>query len=77
MSRAQIAVTMQALGNVAAPEHCEWCERAFERGETMIALEDPDTKEPLGWWCRGCIDRLKKQDRSVEQGAHRIEVERS
>lgn len=75
MSRAQIAVTIQAFGNVMAPECCEWCERTFERGETMIALEDADTKEPLGWWCRQCIDRLKKQDRSVEQGAYRTQVE--
>lgn len=51
---ASVKLTMQAMGGVVADERCTGCERRFNRGETMSAVEYNDG-EPAGWFCQHCI----------------------
>ena len=50
---AQIKCRMTSVGVVG--EFCKGCQRAFNRGETMTAVEYDDG-DPAGWFCQKCID---------------------
>lgn len=41
-------------------EFCGWCERKFERGESMTAIVYNDG-ESAGWWCDMCVEEAKKE----------------
>lgn len=51
---ARIALYMNALGLVIGQEKCEGCDRTFERGERMAAIE-ADDGTAMGWICDDCI----------------------
>jgi hypothetical protein len=53
---ARITLTMQSLGTAA--EKCSGHGGAFDRGETMHAIEY-DNGEKAGWFCTPCVDYWK------------------
>jgi len=62
---ARVATRMQALGN--EPSGCAGCDRAFDRGSTMVAVEYDDG-EPAGWFCATCIAEWKVDGHPPEKG---------
>jgi len=50
---AQVVMEMTALA-VYGSESCSGCDKAFERGELMSAVEAQDGAK-LGWFCRQCL----------------------
>ena len=50
---AQVVMEMTALA-VYGGELCSACDRTFERGESMSAVEAEDGAK-LGWFCKQCI----------------------
>ena len=57
---AHIVLQMSASGIYEA-EVCAGCDRRFERGELMSAIEAED-EEPLGWYCSSCIQEWAIRD---------------
>jgi len=63
---AHVTIEMQALG-VYGSETCLGCERSFERGETMSAVES-DSGEKLGWFCLECLNEWGAASRKATEG---------
>lgn len=51
---AKVRLQMQALANPICREICTGCDKEFDRGEMMSAVEYDDG-EPAGWFCDACI----------------------
>jgi hypothetical protein len=55
---AHIALQMTACAGIA-DEHCNGCNKAFDRGEQMNAIEY-ESGEKAGWYCQACVDYWKE-----------------